>query len=99
MKNIIKRQKNSTVSWLCALAIGLAIKVEKSHCCGEVLNSAADAILTHSARSIRKKLFKFVCILCFFWWLTDRRALNSHDLIVRVTIWMSFSQSHGETVG
>ena len=26
--------------------------MDKSHCCGEVLNSAADAILTQSAQSI-----------------------------------------------
>ena len=41
----------------------LAIKVEKSHCPGEVLNSAADVILTHSTPSIAHEKVEKVIVL------------------------------------
>ena len=51
----------------CVLYLSLlAMKVVKSHCRGEVLNSAADAILTHSARSIAHAAVRVRTYTLFF---------------------------------
>ena len=61
----------------CALYLSLlAIEVEKSHCPGEVLLPAANAILTHSAQSIVQK--RHTCQLTTadrvrtLFWFTDQ---------------------------
>ena len=87
MKKFFKIPKNSTVSWLCALAIAFSYKMKNSHCSREVSNSAANTILTHSALSNAQECHAQLCtcwltaaaqvptyvrIFCSFWWLTDQ---------------------------